>query len=205
MPFVWSSAVIGMTATEQGPAGHIYTVSPEGGTPQRLHTPMASSQWPFWSKDRQWIYFAAEDKQHQFQVWKMRPDGKDASQLTRNGGDQPQESADGRTVFFARGFPQSCTIWSIPAAGGDEVKVLENVAVGDQWRATKEGIYYITPGENSHPEIRLYDFRTLKSRTLHTMSRPAGFGISLSPNGGNILFAQVDETGGDLMLVENFR
>jgi hypothetical protein len=44
-----------------------------------------------------------------------------------------------------------------------------------------------------------------KTRKLLTVERSVTYGLTVSPDGGTILYAQLDEAGSDLMLVENFR
>jgi hypothetical protein len=48
-------------------------------------------------------------------------------------------------------------------------------------------------------------FATGKVKTVAPMSGPTAEGLSVSPDGRSLLFSQLDETGSDLMLVENFR
>jgi Tol biopolymer transport system component len=189
----------------KGAPTQIYVVNANGGRPQRLQTPTAWAQWPNWSHDGQWIYFASVNEHHDVQVWKMRTNGKDVVQLTRNGGDKPQESPDGKAIYFDKGWPEASTIWTISVNGGEEARVLDSVGNRDQWRVGPKGIYYMTLGDNGHPEIRFYDFLTRKSRILHTMPRQSDMGISISPDSRSILYPQYDEGGADLMLVENFK
>jgi hypothetical protein len=37
------------------------------------------------------------------------------------------------------------------------------------------------------------------------LNKAVQFGLALSPDGGTILFGQIDEQARDLMLIENFR
>ena len=65
--------------------------------------------------------------------------------------------------------------------------------------------FFLLPDEQGRRSICLHDFVTGKSRKLVTIERPVTYRIAVSPDGRTLLYSQVDETGSDLMLVENFR
>ena len=52
--------------------------------------------------------------------------------------------------------------------------------------------------------IRFLSFSTGQSRPVVVTDRPIGLGLSLSPDQRFLIFAQRDQTGSDLMLIENF-
>jgi hypothetical protein len=57
------------------------------------------------------------------------------------------------------------SVWRVPAAGGQEVKVLDSVHTEGQWTVGQRGIYFFTmPGKQGHSEIRIYEFATSKVR-----------------------------------------
>ena len=69
-----------------------------------------------------------------------------------------------------------------------------------------EGIYYIPwPGNNLNSSIQFLSFATGKVNMVARMSAPPAKGLSVSPDGRSILYTQLDESGCDLMLVENFK
>ena len=69
-----------------------------------------------------------------------------------------------------------------------------------------KGVYFMTPrspaGEFS---IQFLNTATGKVNTIATISGIPIVGLSVSPDGRSILYAQSDSAGQDLMLVENFR
>ena len=134
--------------------------------------------------------------------------------MTKNGGFVAMESADGRSVYYTNRIDQapmtaddmaSMALWRIPVNGGEESKVLPSVA----WRAfapVSNGIYFIPePGADGRYFIQFLNFATGKVKMVATIPRPAYLGFSVSPDEHSILYAQVDESSSDLMLVENFR
>jgi hypothetical protein len=69
-----------------------------------------------------------------------------------------------------------------------------------------DGIYFIPePGPDEKHSIQFLSFATGKVKTIASISHPPFIGFSLSPYEHSILYAQVDESSSDLMLVENFR
>jgi len=93
----------------------------------------------------------------------------------------------------------------MPVSGGEESQVLPSVF----WRnfsLVKDGIYFIPdPGTDWKSSIQFLSFATGKVKTVTPVSRFPTEGLSVSPDGRFLLFTQRDETGSDLMLVENFR
>ena len=81
----------------------------------------------------------------------------------------------------------------------------------DAWHADGSGIYFLTIADykdvTSRLEIDFFDLNTRKVRTVHV---PDGKGwtymggLSVSPDGKWLLFAQLDERSSDLMMVENW-
>src|SRR5262249_31455501 len=97
------------------------------------------------------------------------------------------------------------SLWRVPTNGGEESRVLESA---NEIVIVREGIYF-APGHKSaaspYPiSIRFLDFLTGEIRTLFEGERPI-VGLSVSPDRKQILYAQMEQEGSDLMLVENFR
>jgi dipeptidyl aminopeptidase/acylaminoacyl peptidase len=179
----------------------IYVISANGGPARRLDTGPLGGNWPFWSRDGLSIYFDSSN-----QVWKVPVAGGKPVQMTRDEGDLPRESPDGKFVYYMKGWPSRCSIWRMPAGGGDETKVLEPVHLGGHFAIVEQGIYYFAPeDERGHSDINFYDFLTGKIRKIMTIEKPVYEHIAISPDRRTILYTQIDETGSDLMLVENFR
>jgi Tol biopolymer transport system component len=184
----------------------IYVISADGGSPHRLTTEASTDVRPSWSKNERWIYFGS-NRLGGWQVWKVPAQGSAAVQVTRRGGREAFESADGKFIYYAKLATPG--IWRTPVGGGDEIQILQEGGMG-AWALTGDGICLIdkrSPGA----AIKFYDFDTHQLTTLREFGRDVLFdpststAIAVSPDGRWILYTQVDQSGSDLMLVDNYR
>ena len=67
-------------------------------------------------------------------------------------------------------------------------------------------MYWIPPPEADRTSsVRFLDARTGAASEILKITKPVDLGLALSPDGRTFLFTQLDYSGQDLMLVENFR
>src|SRR5262245_7678418 len=95
----FAGVVTSLLAFDSNSAGqmNVFVVSAESGTVRRL-TYESYTQWlPRRSRDGEWIYFQA--RRQIWQIWKVKSTGGQPVQLTRDGGEKPVESADGKFVY----------------------------------------------------------------------------------------------------------
>jgi Tol biopolymer transport system component/predicted Ser/Thr protein kinase len=194
--------------TRQGSQTDLYVINPNGGAPQRLTTSPGRNEFACWSPDGQWLYFGTNRGGRLLQVWKMPSNGGEAVQITRNpkGADLPHLSPDGKVLFYCNGWPNPTSVWRMPAEGGEETKVLDSVHPNACWTVREAGIYFFTaPDKQGHSDLSIYEFASHKIKRILTIERPVSQLIEVSPDRRTILYTQEDESGSDLMLVENFR
>jgi Tol biopolymer transport system component/DNA-binding winged helix-turn-helix (wHTH) protein len=185
----------------------IYVVSVESGTPRRLTFDPAEDITPSWSRDGQWIYFGST-RGGSMQIWKIPAAGGPAVQVTKQGGFEGFESTDGKLFYYAKGRAVP-GIWQVPVTGGEETLVIDHHQAGlwRYWAVTDKGIYFATAETPSHPLIEFFSFSTGKVTQITTLDKPlfrTEPGLSVSPDGRSLLVVQVDHSGNDIMLVENF-
>lgn len=182
----------------------VFVIPAAGGSAKRLTSNSVDDTMPVYSPDGRWIYFASA-RSGTLQIWRMTVAGGEPLQLTTSGGLTPAISRDGKTVFYMA--LDGTEVWSIPAQGGEPVKVVGPThAYPSGFAVTAEGLYYTAPphsGEQSF--IRFFSFSTAQSMPVAVVSRPVYLGMSVSPDSKYILVDELDESGSDLMLVENFR
>jgi serine/threonine protein kinase/tricorn protease-like protein len=181
----------------------IYVISANGGKPKLLTT-STPVQGASWSRDGKWLYFGS-NRSGEDQVWKIPVDGGEAVRVTRKGGVGAFESPDGKWVYYTKILGDS-PLWRVPRDGGEETQVLESVQ-SLTFALVKEGIYFFTkkPDARGRYSIQFLNFATKKIRSICVIEGPIDFSLSVSPDGRWILYPQVDQSGSDLMLVENFR
>lgn len=186
----------------------IFAVGVEDRRPRRLTTDPAEDTAPSWSRNGQWIYFSS-NRSGQLQVWKMPARGGQVVQVTKHGGFEAIESPDGKYIYYVRGRDRS-GIWRVSVEGGDETPALDFHKAGylHYWDVVEEGIYFATSETSPRPTIQFFSFTTGKLVEVFKFEkRPliAYPGLTVSPDKRWILYAQADQHGRDIMLVDNFR
>jgi Tol biopolymer transport system component len=155
------------------------------------------------------------------QIWKIPVEGGKAVQVTRQGGFMPRISADGKFVYYYRWQDNMNTgpcIRRIPTDGGNEspVVVLQLPKATDWscWTLGERGIYFIDWEAKPRAAIKCFNFKTEKITQLGDIIKERGnpglaFGpairLGVSPDEQWLLYVQYDQSGSDIMLVENFR
>ncbi len=183
----------------------IFVISAEGGQPRALTTEPSDDVTASWSGDGRWVYFSS-NRSGSMQIWKMPAEGGQAVQVTKRGGFLGRESIDGKFVYYLKGrsIPG---VWRVPAEGGEEVLVLTHhkAGLGRAWTVVEKGIYFATAEDPAQRQIEFYSFTTRKVTQVAMLARPFGSVLSVSPDGRWLLYTQVDQSGSDIMLMENFR
>ncbi|MFN7931424.1 MAG: winged helix-turn-helix domain-containing protein [Blastocatellia bacterium] len=186
----------------------IYLISAEGGQPQRITHDPAEDVAPSWSRDGRWLYFGST-RSGSMQIWKAPMTGGEAKQVTREGGFEGFESADGQTFYYAkgRGIPG---IWQVPVGGGEERLVVDQYQAGlwRYWRVAEQGLYFATAATPTEPSLKFFSFAAQQVSEVIPLAREVDKyspGLAISPDGRHLLCVRRDPSGSDLMMVENFR
>ena len=139
-----------------------------------------------------------------FQVWKVRADGGEHVQVTKQGGSRPSVSPDGKFVYYAKGVDE---VWRVPTDGGEETRFLDGVADPHHGRwAPVEGGFYYVKRNGSKRALEFLDFTTGRTSDVMTLEKPWDiFALAVSMDQRGVLYGQFDYTDHDLMMVENFR
>ena len=172
----------------------------------RVATGVADSSLPAWSTDGSWLFFTGRANNTN-QIFKVRPDGGTAIQLTHRGGAVPHEAPDGRRVYYVG---PAGRVFFTSVEGGEEREVVGMPARAAKWTydwaVTSQGIYFVE-GDSPRPHLDWFDFATGKvHRVFDTPGRPEewGGGLAVSPDGLRLLYSQLDGLSGDIILVEGF-
>jgi hypothetical protein len=139
----------------------------------------------------------------------MPASGGEPVALTTGGGFDSVESPDGKFLYYGkeRGQPG---IWRIPVAGGQESLVIDQHQAGlwRQWAVIETGLFFITAETPDRPVIEFLTFATGKISPVMALKKKlpdTASGLSVSPDGRSLLWAQLDQVTSDIMLIDNFR
>ncbi|MEP7362946.1 MAG: LpqB family beta-propeller domain-containing protein [Acidobacteriota bacterium] len=172
----------------------IYTVNARGGKPRQLTKEPGSHTRPSWSHDGQWIYSSGPGG-----IQKTAIAGGNVVQLITDGGSNPLESEDGKTIYYTA----ADSLRSAGADGKGAVKLIDGL-MGMPLALTRGGIYYRSSGAGS--SIHFYSFDTKRSKLIVKPDKPFDIGQSVSPDGQGLLYSLRDAPAtSDLMLVDPFR
>ena len=188
----------------------VYLVGADGGHLRRLTTEPSMDGVPSWSRDGQWIYFASTREGVNPDTWRVSPNGGEAIRLTHNGGFQPQESSDGKYLFYLDrppgGAPIEARLMRVPLAGGQEEMVLEHIRPF-LWSLTDGGIVFVT----REPEFDAMNAYRFNDGRIASVGR-LGFRIpgiythmTVSRDGRWALATKMVRSESDLMRLDNFR
>jgi serine/threonine protein kinase/sugar lactone lactonase YvrE len=187
--------------SNQTGVSEIYTVSANGGAMKPLTEGPFVNFDAIWSRDGRWMYFTSK-RTGRAEIWKMPDGGGPATQITHNGGMGAVESLDGKTLYYTK-EAGSGSMWRMPSAGGPEEQFADSL-YRTNFAVTGRGIYYMTrPGNSGTSELKFYNFATGKTTAILPIGLPE-YGLDVSPDGRYLAYAQLDDAGSVLMLVENF-
>ena len=183
----------------------VYIVHVQSGLTERVTSEPGDENVPSWSRDGHWIYFHS-NRSGEPQVWKARPDGSGARQVTRSGGFAALESPDGVSLYYSKGTGRGSALWRMPVAGGEEVEVLPGISDWSTFAPVERGIYFIpTRGPTTPASVQYLSFADGRIRAILAIAKPVFVGLTASPDGTALLYTQIDQEGSDLMLAEGFR
>jgi eukaryotic-like serine/threonine-protein kinase len=197
---------IAFDARKEGNAD-IYVMDADGGRLRRLTVDETPEFAPSWSRDG-WLYFAS-NRTGTLQIWKMPASGGPPVQITKQGGYDSAESEDGSLLYYTKGR-RVAGIWRVPTDGGEETRVLDSHEAGPwrYWTVHGGGIFLATTVNPSRPLVEFFHLVTGKTRKIAELEKPImtwAPGLAVSPDGRWLLYTQIDQSGRDLMLLENFR
>ena len=189
----------------EGPTD-LVVVPAAGGAHKRMTVNGWEDHFPSYSRDGRWIFYSSKQS-GDLEIWKMPADGGEPVQITHVGRAQNPARAPNEIDLFYHSHRDPGEIWRIPVHGGSPVKIagpLQRFPVG--FTVTSQGLYYGAPPHAGEQRfIRFFSFSNGQDWPVVLAGRPFHSGISVSPDGRYIIFDQYDESGSDLMLVENLQ
>jgi Tol biopolymer transport system component len=176
--------------------------------PIKLVTNISFLVRPSWSHDGKWIYFASREPGREG-IYRCPVSGGDATQLAKDlHPANPKESFDGKTLYFASDEGNDiATLKKVALSGqpGTESEIDPSLRVNasQSWLLSSTGIYFV-PAESPR-SVRFFEFVSRRVRTIFESDHALRTGFSISPDGRWILYSQLSDPTGDIMLVQHFR
>lgn len=185
---------------------HIYIVDPNGGQPRAITTGHFSDVVPSWSADDRWIYFGS-NRSGTWQIWRVASDGSGhIEQVTSNGGMVARESRDGVWLYYSQIATPG--IWRRKVAAGPEQKIFEGPPLGNQdyWNVSGDHLYVLAAGNEGRALVRV-DPESQRIATVYKLKHdPTPFaGLTVTPDGKHLLFAELMQAESNITLVERYR
>jgi hypothetical protein len=187
---------------------------PPGGlhcsAPKALNVPPATS--PAFSADNKSVYFSS-NRSGAWQIWNQHLSGGKPVQITRTGGFYANESPDGKWLYFSDHHDDS-TIFRAPGSQARGAGAAPMAVLGRPWKVQMEGwtvtpeeiVFIDRPAPQRHAAIRAYNLRTGKVRSVLDLTEVfldrGDIGVSVSADGRSILYAQLDRSGGNVIIAE---
>jgi Tol biopolymer transport system component len=185
----------------------IYLIGAEGGTAKRLTTEASDEGRPWFSGDGKSIYFRSNRSGGE-EIWSMPAAGGPAVQITRGGGFDVQESPDGALIYFTRGRNIAGLWQSRPdGTGALAVAGMDNCR-GSLWAVSKAGIYFLDRGQDGAWTLFRRELKKQTGEPILSIDAPLFLVapvLSTTPDGSRVVWNQSDQSGADLVLIENFR
>jgi Tol biopolymer transport system component len=189
----------------------VYVVGADGGHLRRLTSGPSVDGLPSWSGDGRWIYFSSTRAGVIPDSWRVSSDGGEAVRFTHNGGFEPNESSDGRHLYYLHRYPGpsanlTARLMRASLADGQEEVALDRVRPF-LWSVTDTGIVFVT----REPDFDAIDVYRFSDRRVARVGR-LGFRIpgiytrmTASRNGRWALATEMVRFDSDLMMLDNFR
>ena len=191
----------------------ICTIHSDGSNFKHLTNVLFDDQNATFSKDGNWIYFESNrNRSGIWNIWKISAQGGNAVQLTSDGAFRPQESPDGKWIYYYNQIDGREYVAKIPVIGGKEIKVFQwregsfllfgNTAK-NSWTIVHDGIYFQNYDENGQGVLKFYEFATETIKTVVNLREPY-YAINMSPDKHFLLCAR-NSSESNIMMVENWR
>jgi Tol biopolymer transport system component/DNA-binding winged helix-turn-helix (wHTH) protein len=190
----------------------VFVVDANGGAPAQW-TEWSEASRPSWSRDGLWIYYADRDADSHKQIWKIST-GADRKrvQMTQDGGIAPNESFDGKTLFYER----DNDLRRMPVTGGASSEVLDRPIADGWWDLAADGLYFVDlhGGDRALHILsgpKPVYFLDLKSGVLRKIAEIVGEvnrptpDFCVSPDGGTILYSILETSTSQVQMIEEIR
>jgi Tol biopolymer transport system component len=195
---------IAFSAPDEKGTFAIYVMDSAGGRIRRVTPPDAGASTVSWSRDGNWLYYAANHT-GRLELWRIASSGGESTQVTDSGGFMAFESWDGKTLYYTKTRNAGLTpIYARALPGGAE-RMAFAAAVNDAFAVTGDGIYYFTQASEGGFALQFVETATGRVRTMTTVDVVPAWRLTVSPDGRTVVFGARKPANSDLMWIEDFR
>ena len=157
-----------------------------------------------WSRDGEWIYFDRASGKG-WELWRIRPDGRDAARVSPVASNLCGESPDGQWLYYVG--DSACGIRRLASQGSGEPECWLEGGILKNWSEVAlydGGLYFAEPWRPGSQVVGRYDPITGRADTLALMPQPVS-GMTAVADGSMILMHSFHHHSSDLILIENFQ
>ncbi|HYO80994.1 MAG TPA: winged helix-turn-helix domain-containing protein [Bryobacteraceae bacterium] len=187
--------------------GDIFVADVETGVMRRITNHPATDGNARWSRDGHWIYFNS-DRTGRQEIWKVRPSGQDAVQVTQNGGFNGFESHDRKHLYYGKESDGEGYVWRMPLRGGPEERLFPALINWTSLALGSRRLYFLRhspPSPRGHGStIYSYDFASERIRKVADVGATI-YTLSPSPDEQRLIFGRANPPRSDLVLAEGLR
>jgi Tol biopolymer transport system component len=171
-------------------AANIWVINTNGTGRRELTHDSASNWLPAWSPDGTHLAYAS-DTTGSFQVYTMRADGTNNTQLTTTGGTDPSWSPNGRLIAYVAG-PAPGYLYTMHPDGTHKHRLTATKGAPFYPRWSPNGASIIFTHDTGHITPGIYLIHT-NGTDLHYVNTHVGDATdaSFSPNGQRIIFCSI--------------
>src|SRR6185312_11079727 len=123
--------------------------------------------------------FYSSDKTGRYELYKMPAEwGGRHVQITRQGGLNPVESADGKFLYYALNADSPTSLCRVPIQGGVEEKLLYGLSYSLNFVVSDGRLYLLSIGEKPETSVlELYDIGSRTRKRLLTLNKGWYYGM----------------------------
>ncbi len=184
--------------------GHqgLYIIDIVDLAPHQLDTDVPEPSQPSWSHDGKWIYFIADGSPGR--IYKCPSQGGNAVALSGEAGFFPQESYDGKAVYFVVFSAGRAVLKKLLLEHPGTQSVVEGMPniLATNWVLVQDGIVFLLEDSVT---LSYFHFASGRVNEVLKMKEQSTVALSVSPDQHWLLFAKVEQRDSEVMLVDHFR
>lgn len=159
---------------------------------------------PAWSHDGRAIYYSS-DRTGQWQIWRHSLDTGADVQITTSGGFNAMENSDGSSLFYVGNMDRTEIRRLSFATHTDAPLVSLGPGLWHTWTIFRDGIFCLRrPSSSTSTSLVRLDLRSGRTQTLGTATQIVNDSISVSPDGGWLLFGRQSNTNSSIMILDGW-